>query len=84
MDFYRGYADPAAQRHWGERELVGGADGAELAARLAAFAARAACDALNLRVHLAGQGPERVREQIERLGAETLPPLREQLASGID
>jgi alkanesulfonate monooxygenase SsuD/methylene tetrahydromethanopterin reductase-like flavin-dependent oxidoreductase (luciferase family) len=82
MSFYRGYAAPEAQRHWGEgHELVSGADGAELALRLADFAVRAGCDALNLRVHLSGLEPARVREQIERLGAETLPALRPQLAT---
>lgn len=85
MRLYRGYAAPAAQRHWGEgQELVSAPDGAGLARRLAEFAARAGCDALNLRVHLGALEPARIREQVERLGAETLPALRRRLASGID
>ena len=80
MSFYRGYASRQAQRHWGEDELVGAAGGEELAERLAAFARESACDALNLRVHFGGVEPGAVREQIERLGAETLPALRARLA----
>jgi alkanesulfonate monooxygenase SsuD/methylene tetrahydromethanopterin reductase-like flavin-dependent oxidoreductase (luciferase family) len=77
LRFYRGYAAPEAQRHWGEgRGLVSGSDGAEVAERLADLSSRAGCDALNLRVHLGGVEPARVREQIERLGAEALPALR--------
>jgi len=82
MALYRGYARPEAQRHWGEgQELVAASDGLELAERLAAFARRAGCDALNLRVHFLGVDPARVREQIERVGAETLPALRQRLAA---
>jgi len=85
LRFYRGYAEPEAQRHWGPgRGLVAASDGAELAERLAGFAALAGCDALNLRVHAGGLAPARVREQIERLGAEALPALRRRLAGGID
>ena len=81
MDFYRGYAEPESQRHWGEgKELIAAADGSELAERLAEFAALGGCDALNLRVHALGVTPAQVREQIERLGAETLPSLRERLS----
>jgi hypothetical protein len=81
MDFYRDYARPEAQQHWGEgEELIFAADGAELAERLGEFAARSGCDALNLRVHFLGVDPARVSEQVERLGAETLPSLRERLA----
>ncbi len=81
MDFYRSYAKDETQRHWGEgQELIAGRDGAELAERLAELVESAGCDALNLRVHLLGVRPAAVREQIERIGAETLPLLRERLA----
>jgi len=81
MDFYRSYAKPESQQHWGEgKELMSAADGVELAERLAEFTSSGGCDALNLRVHFLGIDPARVREQIERLGAETLPSLRERLA----
>ena len=79
MRFYRGYASQQAQRNWGEDELVGAGGGDELAERLARFAQDSACDALNLRVHFGGLEPRAVRGQIERLGAEMLPDLRERL-----
>jgi len=81
MDLYRGYARPQAQQHWGAgAELIAADDGAELAERLAGFADLGGCDALNLRVHALGVEPARVREQIERIGAEAIPSLRERLA----
>ncbi len=81
MRFYRSYAPREAQAHWGKgQELVGGDDGAEVAERLIALLEAGGCDALNLRVHVQGVAPEVVREQIARLGAETLPPLRRFLA----
>lgn len=82
MDFYRSYTTEETQSHWGEgQELVGGADGAEVAERLLAFAEAADCDALNLRVHVKDIEPERVAEQIARLGEETLPIVRAGLAA---
>ena len=67
--------------HWGEgRELVAGRDGSEGAVRLAEIAERSGCDALNLRVHVHGVGAGAIRDQIERLGTETLPRLRDRLA----
>ncbi len=81
MDFYRGYAASSAQVHWGEgQELIHGRDGVEVAERLLAFARSAGCDAFNLRVHFKGIAPERVAEQIECLGAETLPLVKRELA----
>jgi len=50
---------------------------AELAERLAGAMVAAGADALNLRVHLPGIAPAAVREQIEALGLEVLPALRE-------
>jgi alkanesulfonate monooxygenase SsuD/methylene tetrahydromethanopterin reductase-like flavin-dependent oxidoreductase (luciferase family) len=82
MDFYRDYARQGTQKHWGAgQELIHADDGDTLAAKLARFCADAHCDALNLRVHLNGLSPATVREQIERIGAEVLPPLRKQLAT---
>jgi alkanesulfonate monooxygenase SsuD/methylene tetrahydromethanopterin reductase-like flavin-dependent oxidoreductase (luciferase family) len=76
MDFYRGYAAESAQAHWGKGdELVSGADGGEVAEKLLALADAGGCDAFNLRIHVKGILPARVEEQIERLGAETLPVL---------
>jgi alkanesulfonate monooxygenase SsuD/methylene tetrahydromethanopterin reductase-like flavin-dependent oxidoreductase (luciferase family) len=75
-DFYRSYAPAAAQATWGSDELIAAATGRELAERLADLRGRADCDALNLRVHARDISPERVREQIARLGEEMLPALR--------
>ncbi len=83
MKFYRSYASEQAQAHWGDgQELVQGAHGAEVGEQLAEIAKRGGCTAFNLRVHVHGVAAPRVREQIERLGAETLPVLREALGSG--
>lgn len=82
MDFYRGYARAEAMQHWGAgQELIAAATGAELAERLATFCGESGCNALNLRLHLTGLEPARVREQIEALGAEVLPALRRALRS---
>jgi alkanesulfonate monooxygenase SsuD/methylene tetrahydromethanopterin reductase-like flavin-dependent oxidoreductase (luciferase family) len=75
-DFYRSYAPRAAQSTWGSDELISAPTGRELAERLAELRERADCDALNLRVHARDIAPERVREQIARLGEEVLPALR--------
>lgn len=76
MDFYRGYASQTAQAHWGDgQQLVGGADGAEVAEKLLEIAERGGCDAFNLRLHVKGITPSQIEAQIERLGAETLPLL---------
>ncbi|MCA9506131.1 MAG: LLM class flavin-dependent oxidoreductase [Myxococcota bacterium] len=80
MDFYRGYASETAKAHWGEgQELVGGRNGAELAERLLDLARAGGCDAFNLRLHLRGVEPTAIREQIARLGEETLPLLAREL-----
>lgn len=80
MKFYRGYASESAKQHWGEdKQLVTGADGAEVAEKLLEIAEQGGCDAFNLRVHLTGLEPARVEEQIARLGAETLPIVRQGL-----
>ena len=76
MDFYRSYTSSETQKSWGDDELIWAPSPGELAERLADFARRAGCDALNLRVHLTGLEPARIRDQISTLG-ETLGPLRE-------
>lgn len=80
MARYAGYAPDRAKAHWADDALVAGADGAEVAERLHAVLAEGDCDALNLRVFLAGLPPETVDEQIIRHGEETLPRLRQLLA----
>ncbi len=81
LDVYRSYSSRAAQARWGSDELVRGADGAAVADGLAEVAERAGVDALNLRVHVPGVAPEAVREQIERLGDETVAPTAGALAA---
>ena len=79
MQRYRGYAPARAQAQWGSDEYVAGADGAEVAERLADVVGRAGCDVLNLRVFLAGLSPAAVHEQIAALGEQVLPVLRKAL-----
>lgn len=82
MAFYRGYARGDTQKHWGEgEELIAAPTGGELAERLAAFCEAGGCDALNLRLHLTGLAPERIREQVEALGSEVLPTLARELCA---
>jgi alkanesulfonate monooxygenase SsuD/methylene tetrahydromethanopterin reductase-like flavin-dependent oxidoreductase (luciferase family) len=82
MNFYRSYAPENAQAHWGDgEELVWGADGREVAEKLLDIARNGECDAFNLRVHVKGIEPTRVAEQIEHLGAETLPILSRELGA---
>jgi hypothetical protein len=62
---------------WGSDDsLVVGAEGTELAERIHQLCVDGACDAVNLRIFLAGLSPAEVRAQIERHGAETIPRLR--------
>ncbi len=81
MARYRGYAPERAMAHWGgDDALIAGTDGVEVAQRLHAAMAEGGCDAVNLRVFLAGLEPAEIEEQIVRLGEETLPRLRGLLA----
>jgi alkanesulfonate monooxygenase SsuD/methylene tetrahydromethanopterin reductase-like flavin-dependent oxidoreductase (luciferase family) len=67
LSVYRGYAEAGAQSHWGGDELVT-ADGAEeVAERLADMVTASGADALNLRIHSPGIGPEAVDAQIDAL-----------------
>ncbi|HTK15881.1 MAG TPA: LLM class flavin-dependent oxidoreductase [Acidimicrobiia bacterium] len=82
IDAYRSYAPTGAAANWGTDELVAARDAAEVAARLADAARVAGADALNLRVHVAGITPAAARMQIERLGEEAVPAIRDALYRG--
>ena len=83
MDFYRSYARSETQKHWGEgQELIAAPTGDELAEQLAKFCQETGCDGLNLRLHLTGLTPEQIREQLEALGADVLPALKQALSAG--
>lgn len=78
---YRFAASAATQDGWASGDgLVTSTDPAEVAERLAADLGAAGCDTLNLRVYHAGLHPSAVRHQIERLGTDVLPTLRDVLA----
>jgi len=79
---YRTYAPSGAASHWGTAEMAAAADPASVAAQLAAAAATAGADALNLRVHVPGVTPSAVRAQVERLGADVAPVVRDALYRG--
>ncbi|MCB0995583.1 MAG: LLM class flavin-dependent oxidoreductase [Acidimicrobiales bacterium] len=82
MARYRAVGPDDLQQHWADDGgLVAADSGAELAERLAAEVASGGCDTVNVRVFQAGLTPNQVREQIGRLGAEMLPPLRNLLAT---
>jgi alkanesulfonate monooxygenase SsuD/methylene tetrahydromethanopterin reductase-like flavin-dependent oxidoreductase (luciferase family) len=74
---YRTYADPAAQAHWQEGQLITGRP--EIVAEgLAAAVAAVGADALNLRIQVPGMSPDEVNGQIEAL-AEVLSILKPRL-----
>ncbi len=73
---YRAYAPDGATAHWGAAEMAAAASGPEVADRLVDAATVAGVDALNLRVHVPGVAPARVRAQIESLGAEVISRIR--------
>lgn len=75
IDVYRSYAPAAAQAHWASDEVLTAPTAGEVADRLAAVAAEAGADAINLRIHVPGVTPATARTQIPRL-AEALTPLR--------
>ena len=80
LAFYKSYTNEKTQSSWGGDELVAAEGGEELAERLAAAVRDTGAQALNLRIHQVGVDPIAIREQIERLGREMLPSLRERLA----
>jgi hypothetical protein len=80
---YRTYSSRAAQAHWGGDELVGGTDAESVATGLLDVAERAGLDALNIRLHVPGVAPDAVREQIEQLGDEVVPQVRDALRARV-
>lgn len=81
MARYEGYAPDRARAHWADDALIAGRDGREVAEGVHRAMVDGDCDAVNLRVFLAGLSPAQVAEQIERHGEETLPRLRDLLQS---
>jgi len=82
MDRFRMVAPDRAKAHWApDGGLVSSPDAAEVCERLDDQVRRGGCDALNLRVFHAGVSPEAVREQIELLGRDVLPRLKEMATS---
>jgi hypothetical protein len=77
LDVYRDYSSAAAQATWGQQEMVDATGADDVVAGLVDSLERSGCDALNLRVHVPGVGPEAAREQIVRLGREVVDPLRD-------
>jgi hypothetical protein len=77
VDTYRSYAPPGAAANWGADESIASTDAAEVADRLVAAARDAGADALNLRVHVPGVTPAHARAQIERIGADVVPRIRD-------
>jgi alkanesulfonate monooxygenase SsuD/methylene tetrahydromethanopterin reductase-like flavin-dependent oxidoreductase (luciferase family) len=77
---YETYASTQARAHWGADELIGTHDGAAVAEGLTDALTRSGAEALNLRLHVPGVSPAQVRDQIARLGADVLGPLRSRLA----
>jgi alkanesulfonate monooxygenase SsuD/methylene tetrahydromethanopterin reductase-like flavin-dependent oxidoreductase (luciferase family) len=75
--FYRSYASAKAQSTWGAEELVTASEPQALADRLAETAEAARATALNLRFHAQGVEARAVRAQIEAVGREVLPRLRQ-------
>lgn len=82
VDTYRSYAPAGAPANWGADELATAHDPGAVAALLANAAHAAGADALNVRVHVAGVTPADARAQIERLGAEAVPAIRDALYGG--
>jgi alkanesulfonate monooxygenase SsuD/methylene tetrahydromethanopterin reductase-like flavin-dependent oxidoreductase (luciferase family) len=79
LDVYRGYAPGVAPAHWGRDEMAQSSEADEVIERLVGAARDAGADALNLRVHVPGVSPEAAREQIERLGSDVVPRVRDAL-----
>jgi alkanesulfonate monooxygenase SsuD/methylene tetrahydromethanopterin reductase-like flavin-dependent oxidoreductase (luciferase family) len=71
---YESYAPPA--RSFGEDQTIATDDPEEMVDRLLSVLREAGADALNLRVQLPGMPHEQVREQIERIGAMVVDPLK--------
>jgi hypothetical protein len=82
MDRYRaaamtGEATARIVDRWGQGDSqIAGAEGTEVAEGLHESMVQAGCDALNVRVFLAGLTAAEIHEQLSRHAAETLPRLR--------
>ena len=81
LAFYKSYTSQKTQSSWGGDELVAAESADELADRLALAARATGSQALNLRIHQVGIDGAAILDQIERLGHEMLPSLRERLAA---
>jgi alkanesulfonate monooxygenase SsuD/methylene tetrahydromethanopterin reductase-like flavin-dependent oxidoreductase (luciferase family) len=77
VDTYRSYAPPGAATNWGADESIASTNPAEVADRLVEVARAASVDALNLRVHVPGVTPADARAQIERIGTDVVPRIRD-------
>ncbi len=66
---------------FGADQTVHGTDGRAVVDELVAVAAAAGATALNLRVHLPGMDRTAVRDQLDLLGEEVVPRLKERLAA---
>jgi len=74
-EVYDSYSGPAVA--FGDDQTISAESPDELAAGLHAALRASGADALNLRIHLPGLSPEAVRRQIDLLGREVLPVLRD-------
>ena len=77
LDTYRSYAPAGAAANWGADEMAVSADASEVADRLLDAAGVAGTDAVNLRVHVPGVTAADARAQIERLGTDVVPRIRD-------
>ena len=77
IDAQRAVYDSYAPRADSADATVVAADPAELADRLRECWSVSGADALNVRIHLPGLAPSEARQQIETLGADVLPRLRQ-------
>lgn len=78
---YRGYAAPAAQTHWGNDEMVTGADARSAAQAIAGAVRASGANAVNIRLHVPGLAAELIRSQIQIM-ADVVPHLRAALQGG--
>jgi alkanesulfonate monooxygenase SsuD/methylene tetrahydromethanopterin reductase-like flavin-dependent oxidoreductase (luciferase family) len=78
---YRGYAPGAATAHWDGEQLAQAVDADVVVERLVTAARDAGADALNLRIHVPGVEPAHARAQIERLGHDVVPRIRDTLTT---
>ncbi|MDQ1511181.1 MAG: hypothetical protein QOG50_3025 [Actinomycetota bacterium] len=82
VDTYRSYAPPGAAANWGTDELATASEARDVATLLADAARAAGADALNVRVQVVGVTPAEARAQIEWLGDEAVPAVRDALYRG--